>query len=104
MKVEFKNKIIEIEKGRNLLRELKRNKLSPYNGFSNYFNCKGLGSCGTCAIEIEGACNKPTKMEQWRLNFPPHKKENNLRLACQVRVMGDLKIKKHAGFWGHKIK
>lgn len=104
MKARFKNKEIELKKGENLLKALKRNKLSPYNGFAKYFNCKGLGSCGTCAVEIKGACSNKTKMEQWRLNFPPHKKENNLRLACQVKVLGDLEVTKHNGFWGHKIK
>ena len=46
-----------------------------------------------------------TRIERLRLGFPPHKTnhsiENNLRLACQCNVLGDLKLEKLAGMWGN---
>ena len=81
-----------------------------------------MGTCGTCAVEIystEGTdeneigngkgsssaiepAERNTK-EKLRLNFPPHgssDQSSNLRLACQVQVMGDITVKKRTGFWG----
>lgn len=101
-KVHFKGKIIEVAKGSNLRKALMKNGLHPYNGNAKYLNCRGLGSCGTCAIEVlSGKVHPPTFMERRRLNFPPHQKANPLRLACQCRVEHDLVLKKHPGFWGH---
>ncbi|MEM7477767.1 MAG: 2Fe-2S iron-sulfur cluster binding domain-containing protein [Planctomycetota bacterium] len=62
-----------------------------------------MGTCGTCSVEVQGAVSSMTTIEQWRLRFPPHRSENPLRLACQCRVLGDLKIRKHAGLWGNKL-
>ncbi|MGC6508543.1 MAG: 2Fe-2S iron-sulfur cluster-binding protein [Myxococcota bacterium] len=75
---------------------------SVHNGQSRWLNCKGLGSCGTCAIRVEGPVTPLTTMEKWRLNFPPHKGEANLRLACQCRPLGEVSVVKETGFWGHK--
>ncbi len=42
--------------------------------------------------------------ERARLSFPPHTYERavakNLRLACQVRVVGDIVVRKNNKFWG----
>jgi ferredoxin len=27
--------------------------VSPYNGKAQLINCRGLGTCGTCAVEIK---------------------------------------------------
>ena len=101
--IEFQGKIITCEKGENLRKVLLRNKLSPYHSNAKYVNCRALGTCGTCALKIEGPISPITKVERWRLNFPPHHIENGLRLACQVKVLGDLKLEKGAGFWGEKV-
>ena len=101
-KVHFKNTTITCAIGDNLRSVLKKNKLSPYNSNAQLLNCHGLGTCGTCAVEITGAVSKKTAVEKWRLNFPPHQEEHGLRLACQTTVLGDLSIKKHDGFWGQK--
>ncbi|MEL6349023.1 MAG: 2Fe-2S iron-sulfur cluster-binding protein, partial [Myxococcota bacterium] len=77
--------------------------LPPHNGQTRWFNCKGMGSCGTCAVEIQGPTPPQTVMEQWRLRFPPHEGSGRLRLACQVTVQGDLDVQKHPGFWGQDI-
>jgi len=101
--VEFEDRRIECESGENLRKLLLKNGLSPYNSGAVLLNCRGLGSCGTCALALlEGELHPKTKMEKWRLNFPPHKAQSDLRLACQIRVEGDLKLRKHPGFWGEK--
>jgi len=101
--ITFKDKKITVKKGTNLRKALLYHRLSPHNASSQYLNCKGLGSCGTCAIEISGELPPLTTLEKWRLSFPPHKKESPLRLACQIKVNNDLTIKKHDGFWGHLL-
>jgi len=101
--VQFKGRKIVCKPGANLRRVLLKHKVSPYNGLSRYINCHGLGSCGTCAVMVTGIINNKTIMEKWRLNFPPHKEEQGLRLACQVRVWGDVIIEKGMGFWGQNL-
>jgi ferredoxin len=101
--VHFKGEKIECEPGENLRKVLLSHNSSPYNGLSKYINCHGLGSCGTCAVQVKGVINRKTFMERWRLRFPPHREKNGLRLACQVRVWSDLVVSKGEGFWGHRI-
>ena len=99
---------------------LRRGLVSPHNGRARLINCRGLGTCGTCAVEIESPLEEGNdsasaplapvdppernNVENVRLNFPPHnfssKQSPNLRLACQVAVRGDLVVTKRAGFWG----
>jgi ferredoxin len=101
--ITFQNKKLVCESGENLRTILLRNQVPPYNGAAKLLNCHGLGTCGTCAVEIKGAVSQKTPVEKWRLNFPPHKEENDLRLACQCKVLGDLDVKKHEGFWGEHV-
>ncbi len=98
----FKDRKIECNPGENLREVLIKHKCSPYNGPAGVFNCHGLGSCGTCAVNIKGIVTEKSWMEKWRLNFPPHKETDGLRLACQVRVWSDLEISKGEGFWGQQ--
>ena len=74
-----------------------------YNGLARQIHCRGMGTCGTCAIDVSGPVTDTTAIERWRLSFPPHKKGSGLRLACQCRVLGDIEIKKRSGLWGQKI-
>lgn len=82
---------------------LLRNGTSPHNGLARKLNCRGFGTCGTCAVRIDGPVPDPGPVEQWRLGFPPHQKDSGLRLACQVVVKDDLRVTKHEGFWGHRV-
>ena len=100
--INFSKQIIESEIGDNLRRVLLNEALPLYNGVAKTIHCRGLGTCGTCAIEIEGDVTEMTAVEKWRLGFPPHKTGSGLRLACQCKVMGDLKITKHGGLWGNR--
>lgn len=103
--VRYQGQELSCESGERLRDVIHRAGLSPHNGESAWFNCKGFGTCGTCAVEIEEADALPPKnaRERWRLNFPPHQEESGLRLACQIRVTQDLTVHKHEGFWGHVL-
>ncbi|EJK77785.1 hypothetical protein THAOC_00360, partial [Thalassiosira oceanica] len=102
-----KQQSIEVRKGATLRTSMLKNGMSPHNGRSRLINCRGLGTCGTCAVEIygkEGSIlpKERTAQERIRLNFPPHnlaKQSDNLRLACQVQVHDNVVIRKRTGFW-----
>ena len=98
--VTFNNQTITCEAGENLRKVLMKHDAPLYNGKANIINCMGIGSCGTCAVEIEGDLPERNWKENARLSFPPHKKESNRRLACQIKVESDLVLKKYDGFWG----
>ena len=93
---------------------LRRGLVSPHNGNARLINCRGLGTCGTCAVEIEGGTSgdessppieppQRNNVENLRLQFPLHgsgDQSPKLRLACQVQVRGDIVVTKRKGFWG----
>lgn len=94
---------------------LRRGLASPHNGRANLINCRGLGTCGTCAVVLstnddnDDADNwLPPRnvVEILRLSVPPGHGANSaqhaqrLRLACQVAVHGNLTVQKYRGFWG----
>lgn len=101
--ISFDGKTIECDSGQTLRKALIVAGTSPHNGQSTWLNCKGLGSCGTCAVKVTGVTHDKTIMEKWRLSFPPHKNSSGLRLACQVIVTNDLVVEKQNGFWGQKV-
>ncbi len=76
--------------------------LSVHNG-PRLASCHGHGSCGTCAVAVEGRVEPPAPAgrERVRLSVPPHDPGSGLRLACQVTVEDDLLVRKGSGFWGH---
>ncbi len=112
---------ITCESGATLRTVLRRAGVSLYNGPARIVNCRGIGSCGTCALAIEAiepgtiadAISELNWIEKARLNFPPHSamgpglpllgpqpSSQGLRLACQVKVFGDINVTKFDGFWG----
>ena len=98
--VHFGGEAIECERG-DLLREVLREAgLSPHNAAADRLNCRGLGSCGTCAVAVEGAVDDRSRRERLRLAVPPHDPDDGLRLPCRTRVLGDVTVEKHPGFWG----
>lgn len=101
--ITYKDKQITCQEGDNLRKVLLQHKLSPHNGDSRFLNCRGFGSCGTCAIKIKGEVSSKTRIEKMRLNFPPHQAASGLRLACQCKVLGNLELEKFEGFWGEKV-
>ena len=101
--IEFRGREIECERGRVLRDVLLEADESPHNGRAALFNCRGHGTCGTCAVAVEGAVSEPTAAERRRLSFPPHDPDSGLRLSCQTRVEGDLEVRKYDGFWGQRV-
>lgn len=106
-------KSFDVRKGEILRSAMLKRGVSVHNGNSRLINCRGLGTCGTCAVEIDCKGNSNAVepkarnvREKIRLNFPPHNLENQspyLRLACQVQVQDDIVVKKREGFWGQGI-
>lgn len=95
-------KTFNCDRGANLRQVLLKNKVNLYNGNAQIINCHGIGTCGTCSVEIEGEVSPPTWREKARLSLPPHNPKITRRLACQVKVLGDIKLKKYEGFWGQE--
>ena len=100
--IKFRGEETECEAGATLRDALRAADLSPHNGASNYLNCGGHATCGTCAVAVDGPVSDPTDAEQRRLSFPPHDPDAGLRLACQTRVEGDVTVWKGDGFWGQR--
>jgi len=102
--VQFAGETVECPEGANLRTVLLRARLPLYNGVARAIHCRGFGTCGTCAVRIEGEVSEPTAVERWRLGFPPHDAESGLRLACQCNVLGDVTVTKYEGLWGHRLE
>lgn len=98
--VHFAGKTVDCPEGANLRTVLLRARLPLYNGVARAIHCRGFGTCGTCAVRIEGPVSEPTAIERARIHLPPHDREAGLRLACQTRVLGDIRVTKHAGLFG----
>jgi ferredoxin len=102
--VRFRDTTIDCAEGAVLRTVLREAGCSPHNGASKTINCHGLGTCGTCAVAVEGAVSDPTARERARLSAPPHDPDDGLRLACQTRVLGDCTVTKYSGFWGQHVE
>ncbi|MEO1005230.1 MAG: 2Fe-2S iron-sulfur cluster-binding protein [Cyanobacteria bacterium J06638_38] len=98
--VTVQGKTFTCEDGANLRKVLLKHDINLHNGQSKMINCRGLGSCGTCAVEIIGAVSPPNWRDRTRRSLPPHSLEQNRRLACQTRVLGNIEVIKYNGFWG----
>jgi ferredoxin len=101
--VHFRDREVDCERGAVLRDVLLDAGLTPHNGRADRLNCRGHGSCGTCAVAVDGETTDRTVRERARLRVPPHDPGSGLRLACQTRVLGDLTVEKHAGFWGQHV-
>ncbi len=100
LQIKINGKTLHCEAGANLREVLIKNDMSPHNGNARYLNCFGLGTCGTCAVKIEGKVLPINSIEKIRLSIPPHQLQQGLRLSCQVAVNNDIEVSKGAGFWG----
>lgn len=93
-------KVFECPLGANLRQVLLQQKINLHNDAASLINCRGIGSCGTCTVQIEGSVSEPNWRDRTRRSLPPHSLQKNRRLACQTRVLGDLRVMKFDGFWG----
>ncbi|NEP33098.1 MULTISPECIES: 2Fe-2S iron-sulfur cluster-binding protein [unclassified Moorena] len=99
-KVTAQGKSFECDQGSNLRKVLLEHGVALYNGNAKLINCRGLGSCGTCAVEIDGEVSEANWKDKARRSLPPHSPTANRRLACQTKVLGDVCLSKYDGFWG----
>jgi ferredoxin len=100
--VTAQGKSFTCEIGANLRQVLLENSVDLYNGNARIINCMGIGTCGTCAVAIEGDVSEANWRDTTRRSLPPHSLDRNLRLACQTKVLGDVTVSKFSGFWGHE--
>jgi ferredoxin len=100
MEVIAQGKRIKCQRGDNLRNILLQNGIDLYNGNAKVINCRGIGTCGTCAVEIDGEVSEVNWRDKTRRLLPPHSPTSNLRLACQTKVLGDVRVTKYDGFWG----
>ncbi len=98
--VHFEGRAVECLPGSNLRMVLLRARLPLYNSVAAALNCRGNAVCGTCAVRVEGEASPPTPAEQRRLSHFPHRPDAGLRLACQVSVLGELRVTKPPGVFG----
>jgi len=98
--VTIQGKTFQCEPGANLRRVLLQQGVDLYNDQARLINCHGIGTCGTCAVEIDGDVSDMGWREKGRLSLPPHDSAQHRRLACQVNVLGDIRVTKYDGFWG----
>lgn len=114
-RITFRGKSFDAKVGQLLRTVLLKNGVTPHNAASKEICCRGIGTCGTCAVEIVKGSVEPVErsaLEIARLNFPPHNKNNSadrLRLSCQIRIaetdtMNDIIVKKYTGFWGQNLE
>ncbi len=108
-KIQFvaEKKEIEVPVGSNLRTEARKAGIEIYSGKDKYLNCRGLGLCGTCRVLVKAGMENlspKTLIEKINLNLHPltafayigH--EDEMRLACQVKVNGDCTIATRPAF------
>ncbi|MGC9505288.1 2Fe-2S iron-sulfur cluster-binding protein [Baaleninema sp.] len=93
-------KTFECDRGANLRRVLLEQGIDLYNGKASVINCRGIGTCGTCAVRVEGEVSESNWRDRTRRSLPPHDASRDLRLSCQTQVLGDVRVTKFDGFWG----
>lgn len=99
-KITAQGKTFECAYGANLRKVLLDNGIHLYNGQAKSINCRGIGTCGTCTVMVEGDVSEASWREKARLSLPPHSPSKKLRLACQTKVLGDVSLTKFDGMWG----
>jgi ferredoxin len=101
--ITVQGKSFSCETGANLRQVLLANQVDLYNGNARIINCMGIGTCGTCAVQIEGEVSPPNWKDIARRSLPPHQIDRPLRLACQTQVLGDITVSKFNAFWGQGV-
>jgi ferredoxin len=95
--------VVKCPQGANLRKVLMENGCTPYHKDARFVHCRGVGTCGTCAVQVvSGQVNEPGRLEKARLMMPPFNRVEGLRLACQCKVISDVAVVKHPGFWGER--
>jgi len=94
---------VEVPEGTNLRTAARQAGIEIYQGMDRYLNCRGLGLCGTCRVLVkkgmEGLSPKGFR-ERFRLGLSLASvgHEDEMRLACQCQVRGDVSIETQPAF------
>jgi len=107
---------VECAPGEDLRRVALREGVQLYPGPHKYVNCMGLGSCASCRVHVTKGVENLSKqgvLEKLRLILGPLTffarlgNEQQLRLACQAKVNGDVEVETKPSlnwhgerFWG----
>jgi mRNA interferase HigB len=67
------------ETGANLRQVLLEQGIDLYDGNAKFINCMSIGTCGTCAVQIEGEVSPVNWKDTARRSLPPHSIGKNLR-------------------------
>ncbi len=84
---------VEVPEGDTVRYPALENDVPVYCGLWKFANCHGNGMCGTDRVVVSPSTstNSLTLMEKFWLRGDL-KKNPNMRLACQVRVYGDVTV------------
>ncbi len=109
-------KTIDVPEGANLRTAARKAGVELYKGVHKYLNCQGFGLCGSCRVYVkEGKTNvsKPGLVENFTTKLGGNPEaffayvghEDEMRLACQCKVEGDIKVETKApcNFHGEKF-
>ena len=98
---------IEVPAGANLRDAARKAGIQTNPGLTKYLNCFGNGLCGTCKVLVKKGMENLSPMsfmEKLNLNLHPHSMlarighEDEMRLACQVKVNGDCTVETQPAF------
>lgn len=90
---------VEVPVGDHVRYPALENDVRVYCGIWRYLNCHGNGLCGTDRVAVSPASNTNplTFMEKFWLRNDLKKKNPNMRLSCQVVVLGDVTVDTQCG-------
>lgn len=106
-------KTIEVPEGSNLRKEARKAGIEVYPGLYKIFNCRGMGLCCSCRVYIKDGIQNVSKQGFWErlhlfLNpfgfFSRLGHEEDLRLSCQTKVIGDIEVETQPEFNWHGEK
>jgi len=82
-------RVIKVGYGANLRKAALFKEVNLYKGMHEHLNCRGMGSCGSCMVEVEPLenVNGQTIIEKLQ------KVTGNNKLSCRTKVYGDITIK-----------
>lgn len=102
-------KTVEVPDGANLRKEARKAGIEVYPGIHKTLNCHGFGLCYSCRMYIKKGAENVSKQGIWeKVNpfgfFPRLGHEDELRLACQTKVYGDIEVETQPEFNWHGEK
>lgn len=112
-KVHFirEEKVIEVPAGSNLRKEALKAGINLYPGPFKVLNCRGFAVCASCRVILRNGTIRNTgpktmaeRLTPWHnplYAFATIGHEDEMRLACQTTVMGDIEVLTMPGFNWH---